>query len=42
MGSGEAISLVGDGLLLLTGLFQALHGLIAIAKRVLAVDSGAT
>jgi drug/metabolite transporter (DMT)-like permease len=37
---GDAMSLVGDGLLLLTGLLGALYGLIA--KRVLAVDSAAT
>jgi drug/metabolite transporter (DMT)-like permease len=37
---GEAMSLVGDGLLLLTGLLGALYGLIA--KRVLAVDNPAT
>jgi drug/metabolite transporter (DMT)-like permease len=35
-----AMSLVGDGLLLLTGLLGALYGLIA--KRVLAVDNAAT
>jgi drug/metabolite transporter (DMT)-like permease len=34
------MSLVGDGLLLLTGLLGALYGLLA--KRVLAVDSAAT
>jgi drug/metabolite transporter (DMT)-like permease len=38
--SGDASSLVGDGLLLLTGLLGALYGLIA--KRVLAVDNAAT
>jgi drug/metabolite transporter (DMT)-like permease len=37
---GDAMSLVGDGLLLLTGLLGALYGLIA--KRVLAVDHAAT
>lgn len=37
---GDAMSLVGDGLLLLTGLLGAVYGLIA--KRVLAVDSPAT
>jgi drug/metabolite transporter (DMT)-like permease len=37
---GGAMSLVGDGLLLLTGLLGALYGLIA--KRVLAVDHPAT
>jgi drug/metabolite transporter (DMT)-like permease len=37
---GDAMRLVGDGLLLLTGLLGALYGLIA--KRVLAVDSAAT
>src|SRR5215212_1400770 len=37
---GDAMSLVGDGLLLLTGLLGALYGLLA--KRVLAVDSAAT
>jgi drug/metabolite transporter (DMT)-like permease len=37
---GDAMSLVGDGLLLLTGLLGALYGLIA--ERVLAVDSPAT
>ena len=37
---GDAMSLVGDGLLLLTGLFGAVYGLIA--KRVLAVDHAAT
>ena len=37
---GDAMSLVGDGLLLLTGLLGALYGLIA--KRVLAVDNAAT
>ncbi len=37
---GDAMSLVGDGLLLLTGLLGALYGLIA--KRVLAVDNPAT
>jgi drug/metabolite transporter (DMT)-like permease len=37
---GGAMSLVGDGLLLLTGLLGALYGLIA--KRVLAVDNPAT
>jgi len=36
----DAMSLVGDGLLLLTGLLGALYGLFA--KRVLAVDSPAT
>jgi drug/metabolite transporter (DMT)-like permease len=36
MMAGEAMSLLGDGLLLLTGLLGALYGLIA--KRVLAVD----
>jgi drug/metabolite transporter (DMT)-like permease len=36
----DAMSLVGDGLLLLTGLLGALYGLMA--KRVLAVDSPAT
>ena len=36
----DAMSLVGDGLLLVTGLLGALYGLIA--KRVLAVDSPAT
>jgi drug/metabolite transporter (DMT)-like permease len=38
--SGGAMSLVGDGLLLLTGLLGAVYGLIA--KRVLAVDHPAT
>jgi drug/metabolite transporter (DMT)-like permease len=37
---GDAMSLLGDGLLLLTGLLGALYGLIA--KRVLAVDHPAT
>ena len=37
---GDAMSLVGDGLLLLTGLLGALYGLIA--KRALAVDHAAT
>src|SRR5262245_37263460 len=37
---GDAMSLLGDGLLLLTGLLGALYGLIA--KRVLAVDNPAT
>jgi drug/metabolite transporter (DMT)-like permease len=37
---GDAMSLVGDGLLLLTGLLGALYGLIA--KRILAVDNAAT
>jgi drug/metabolite transporter (DMT)-like permease len=37
---GDAMSLVGDGLLLLTGLLGALYGLIA--KPVLAVDHPAT
>jgi drug/metabolite transporter (DMT)-like permease len=37
---GDAMSLVGDGLLLLTGLLGALYGLIA--NRVLAVDHPAT
>jgi drug/metabolite transporter (DMT)-like permease len=37
---GGAMSLVGDGLLLLTGLLGAVYGLIA--KRVLAVDHAAT
>jgi drug/metabolite transporter (DMT)-like permease len=37
---GDAKSLLGDGLLLLTGLLGALYGLIA--KRVLAVDHPAT
>ena len=37
---GDVMSLVGDGLLLLTGLLGALYGLIA--KRVLAVDHPAT
>jgi len=37
---GDAMSLFGDGLLLLTGLLGALYGLIA--KRVLAVDNPAT
>jgi drug/metabolite transporter (DMT)-like permease len=37
---GDAMSLVGDGLLLLTGLLGAVYGLIA--KRVLAVDHAAT
>jgi drug/metabolite transporter (DMT)-like permease len=37
---GNAMSLVGDGLLLLTGLLGAVYGLIA--KRVLAVDHAAT
>jgi drug/metabolite transporter (DMT)-like permease len=37
---GDAMSLVGDGLLLLNGLLGALYGLLA--KRVLAVDSAAT
>jgi drug/metabolite transporter (DMT)-like permease len=37
---GDAMSLVGDGLLLLTGLLGALYGLTA--KRVLAVDNPAT
>jgi drug/metabolite transporter (DMT)-like permease len=37
---GDATSLVGDGLLLLTGLLGALYGLIA--KRILAVDNAAT
>jgi drug/metabolite transporter (DMT)-like permease len=37
---GDDLSLVGDGLLLLTGLLGALYGLLA--KRVLAVDSAAT
>ncbi len=37
---GDAMSLVGDGLLLLTGLLGALYGLIA--KRILAVDNPAT
>ena len=37
---GDLMSLVGDGLLLLTGLLGALYGLIA--KRVLAVDHPAT
>src|SRR4029450_3919668 len=37
---GDAMSLVGDGLLLLTGLLGALYGLIA--KRVLAGDNAAT
>jgi drug/metabolite transporter (DMT)-like permease len=37
---GDAMSLVGDGLLLLTGLLGALYGLIA--KRVLVVDHPAT
>jgi len=37
---GGALSLLGDGLLLLTGLLGALYGLIA--KRALAVDSPAT
>jgi drug/metabolite transporter (DMT)-like permease len=37
---GDAMSLVGDGLLLLTGLLGALYGLIA--KRILAVDHAAT
>jgi drug/metabolite transporter (DMT)-like permease len=36
---GDAMSLVGDGLLLLTGLLGALYGLIA--KRILAVDNPA-
>jgi drug/metabolite transporter (DMT)-like permease len=36
----DAMSLVGDGLLLLTGLLGAVYGLVA--KRVLAVDSPAT
>ena len=36
----DVMSLVGDGLLLLTGLLGALYGLIA--KRVLAVDNPAT
>jgi drug/metabolite transporter (DMT)-like permease len=36
----DAMSLVGDGLLLLTGLLGAVYGLIA--KRVLAVDHAAT
>jgi drug/metabolite transporter (DMT)-like permease len=36
----DATSLVGDGLLLLTGLLGAVYGLVA--KRVLAVDSPAT
>jgi drug/metabolite transporter (DMT)-like permease len=36
----DVMSLVGDGLLLLTGLFGALYGLLA--KRVLEVDSAAT
>jgi drug/metabolite transporter (DMT)-like permease len=40
MMAGEAMSLVCDGLLLLTGLLGALYGLIA--KRVLAVDKPAT
>ena len=38
--AGGAMSLVGDGLLLLTGLLGAVYGLIA--KRVLAVDHAAT
>lgn len=37
---GDAMQLLGDGLLLLTGLLGAVYGLIA--KRVLAVDSPAT
>jgi drug/metabolite transporter (DMT)-like permease len=37
---GDAMSLVGDGLLLLTGLLGALYGLIA--KRILAVDNPAS
>ena len=37
---GDAMRLVGDGLLLLTGLLGAVYGLLA--KRVLAVDSPAT
>jgi drug/metabolite transporter (DMT)-like permease len=37
---GDAMTLVGDGLLLLTGLLGAVYGLIA--KRVLAADSPAT
>jgi drug/metabolite transporter (DMT)-like permease len=37
---GDAMGLVGDGLLLLTGLLGAVYGLLA--KRVLAVDSPAT
>ena len=37
---GDVMSLVGDGLLLLTGLLGALYGLVA--KRVLAVDHPAT
>jgi drug/metabolite transporter (DMT)-like permease len=37
---GDTMSLVGDGLLLLTGLLGALYGLMA--KRVLAVDNPAT
>jgi drug/metabolite transporter (DMT)-like permease len=37
---GDPMSLVGDGLLLLTGLLGALYGLIA--KRALAVDHAAT
>jgi drug/metabolite transporter (DMT)-like permease len=37
---GDVMSLVGDGLLLLTGLLGALYGLVA--KRVLKVDSAAT
>ena len=37
---GDAMSLVGDGLLLLTGLLGALYGLIA--KQALAVDHAAT
>jgi drug/metabolite transporter (DMT)-like permease len=36
----DSMSLVGDGLLLLTGLLGAIYGLVA--KRVLAVDSPAT
>jgi drug/metabolite transporter (DMT)-like permease len=36
---GDAMSLVGDGLLLLTGLLGALYGLVA--KRILAVDNPA-
>jgi drug/metabolite transporter (DMT)-like permease len=37
---GDAMSLVGDGLLLLTGLLGAVYGLVA--KRVLTADSPAT
>ena len=37
---GDARSLVGDGLLLLTGLLGAVYGLVA--KRILRVDSAAT